>query len=110
MGEKPRLLRVLHGVSPIATFALPAADSVTNVGAASALTCLVPHCRKTWTKVRDPETGEIYCRYFPHTDCHALLPVASSSYMEFAWPCLTTPPVYHLIGGSREAASTHYSH
>ncbi|XP_052576189.1 paired box protein Pax-4 [Peromyscus californicus insignis] len=43
-------------------------------------------------------------------DCHSLLPVASSSCMEFAWPCLTSPPVYHLIGGPREAASTHYSH
>ncbi|XP_038176458.1 paired box protein Pax-4 isoform X2 [Arvicola amphibius] len=42
-------------------------------------------------------------------DCHSLLPVASSSYMEFAWPSLTTPPVHHLIGGSGEAASTHYS-
>ncbi|CAH6778361.1 paired box protein Pax-4 [Phodopus roborovskii] len=42
-------------------------------------------------------------------DCHSLLPVASSPYIEFAWPCLTTPPVYHLIGGPGEAASTHYS-
>ncbi|XP_036038618.1 paired box protein Pax-4 isoform X2 [Onychomys torridus] len=43
-------------------------------------------------------------------DCHSLLPVASSSRMEFAWPCPTSPPVYHLIGGPGEAASTHYSH
>uniref|UniRef100_A0A8C8TD64 Paired box 4 n=1 Tax=Peromyscus maniculatus bairdii TaxID=230844 RepID=A0A8C8TD64_PERMB len=43
-------------------------------------------------------------------DCHCLLPVASSSCMEFAWPCLTSPPVYHLIGGPGEAASTHYSY
>ncbi|XP_051008431.1 paired box protein Pax-4 [Acomys russatus] len=43
-------------------------------------------------------------------DCHSLLPVASSSYMDFAWPCLTTQPVRHLTEGSGEAASAHYAH
>ncbi|XP_021046432.1 paired box protein Pax-4 isoform X3 [Mus pahari] len=46
----------------------------------------------------------------PYWDRHSLLPVASSSYMEFAWPCLTTHPVHHLIGGPGQVPSTHCSH
>uniref|UniRef100_A0A8C6RGN0 Paired box 4 n=1 Tax=Nannospalax galili TaxID=1026970 RepID=A0A8C6RGN0_NANGA len=44
-------------------------------------------------------------------DCHSfLLPVASSSCVDLAWPCLTTPPVHHLFGVPGEVTSTHYSH
>ncbi|XP_021020926.1 paired box protein Pax-4 isoform X2 [Mus caroli] len=46
----------------------------------------------------------------PYWDCQSLLPVASSSYVEFAWPCLTTHPVHHLIGGPGQVPSTHCSH
>uniref|UniRef100_A0A8C6I324 Paired box 4 n=1 Tax=Mus spicilegus TaxID=10103 RepID=A0A8C6I324_MUSSI len=45
----------------------------------------------------------------PYWDCQSLLPVASSSYVEFAWPCLTTHPVHHLIGGPGQVPSTHCS-
>uniref|UniRef100_H0V7C7 Paired box protein Pax-4 n=1 Tax=Cavia porcellus TaxID=10141 RepID=H0V7C7_CAVPO len=47
----------------------------------------------------------------PCWDCHSsLLPVASPSRSDLAWPCLTAPPVHHLIGKASEETPTHYSH
>ncbi|XP_028618475.1 paired box protein Pax-4 isoform X2 [Grammomys surdaster] len=69
-------------------------------------------CQLCWGTAPDrcsSDTSSQACLQ-PYWDCHSLLPVASSSYMEFAWPCLTTHPVHHLLGGPGQAPSTHYSH
>ncbi|XP_005402419.1 PREDICTED: paired box protein Pax-4 [Chinchilla lanigera] len=47
----------------------------------------------------------------PCWDCHSsLLPVASPSPSDLAWPRLSAPPVHHLIGRAGEATPSHYSH
>ncbi|NP_113987.1 paired box protein Pax-4 isoform X1 [Rattus norvegicus] len=69
-------------------------------------------CQLCWGAVPDrcsSDTTSQACLQ-PYWECHSLLPVASSSYMEFAWPCLTTHPVHHLIGGPGQAPSTYYLH
>uniref|UniRef100_A0A8C0VVQ3 Paired box protein Pax-4 n=1 Tax=Castor canadensis TaxID=51338 RepID=A0A8C0VVQ3_CASCN len=46
----------------------------------------------------------------PCWDCGSfLLPGASSSSVDLAWPCLAALPVQHLIGGDGEGTPTHYS-
>ncbi|XP_052029290.1 paired box protein Pax-4 isoform X1 [Apodemus sylvaticus] len=69
-------------------------------------------CQLCWGTAPDrcsSDTSSQACLQ-PYWDCHSLLPVASSSYMEFAWPCLTAHPVHHLIGGPGQVSSAHYSH
>ncbi|XP_031236650.1 paired box protein Pax-4 isoform X2 [Mastomys coucha] len=69
-------------------------------------------CQLCWGTTPDrysSDTSSQACLQ-PYWDCHSLLPVASSSYMEFACPCLTTHPVHHLIGGPEQVPSTHYLH
>ncbi|XP_060229795.1 paired box protein Pax-4 [Meriones unguiculatus] len=73
---------------------------------------LSPICQLCWGTVPDkcPSDTPPQACLQSCWDRHALLPVASSSHLEFSWPCPTTRPVCYLIGDPGKATSTHYLH
>ncbi|XP_004856526.1 paired box protein Pax-4 [Heterocephalus glaber] len=67
-------------------------------------------CWRTAPKKILSDTPPQAC-FQPCWDCHfSLLPVASPSCSDLAWPCLAAPPVHHLTERAREATPIPYSH